>query len=75
MLSHDFWLKSLERAIKTFAQALAAVLGAGAVGVLDVDWPQALSASLLAGLISLLTSVASTRVGDPETPSVVSIDE
>lgn len=48
---------ALERAAKTVAQAALAVLGTGAVGVLDVDWIHVLSVSALAGVMSLLTSV------------------
>lgn len=48
---------ALERAAKTVAQAALAVLGTGAVGVLDVDWVHVLSVSALAGVMSLLTSV------------------
>lgn len=55
--SKDFWMGAGERAMKTFAQALAAVIGAGAVGLMDVDWPQALSVAALAAALSLLTSI------------------
>lgn len=48
---------AIERAAKTVAQAALAVLGTGAVGVLDVDWIHVLSVSALAGVMSLLTSV------------------
>mgnify|MGYP000173821378 CR=1 FL=1 len=65
MTSTAFWRAAAERAVRTFAQALIAVLGVGATSVLDVDWPGALSAAALAALLSLLTSVASSGVGDP----------
>ena len=52
------WLKAAGiRAAKTMAQTAAATIGTAAV-LKDVDWMMALSASLLAGLLSLLTSVA-----------------
>ena len=54
----EFWRGASERAIKTFAQALLGVLATGVVGVLDVDWPGALSAAALATLVSLLTSLS-----------------
>ena len=54
----EFWRGASERAIKTFAQALLGVLTGGATGVLDVDWPGALSAAALATLVSLLTSIS-----------------
>lgn len=53
-----FWLGAAERAIKTMAQSVAAVLGVGALGVLSVDWVQTLSVAAAAGLASLLTSIA-----------------
>ena len=53
------WFKAAGiRAVKTMAQTAVALLGTGAIGVLDVDWIAVLSASALAGIISLLTSIA-----------------
>ncbi|KAB1647460.1 holin [Pseudoclavibacter sp. CFCC 14310] len=57
MLTLAFWKGLGERAIKTFAQALVAVIGTGALGILDVDWLSALSVAGLATLVSVLTSV------------------
>ncbi len=51
------------RAIKTVAQTAVATIGTTAV-MQEVDWLLVGSASLLAGLLSLLTSVA----GLPELP-------
>ena len=45
------------RALKTVAQTAAATIGTSAV-IAEVDWVMVVSASLLAGLLSLLTSVA-----------------
>lgn len=52
------WFKAAGiRAVKTVAQAAIAGIGtAAAMG--QVDWKYVVSASLLAGLISVLTSVA-----------------
>ena len=52
------WIKAAGvRAIKTFAQTAAATIGTAAA--LDmVDWRMVVSAALLAGILSLLTSVA-----------------
>ena len=52
------WWKAAEvRAIKTVAQTAVAMIGTSAV-MGDVDWIMVGSASLLAGILSLLTSVA-----------------
>lgn len=52
------WLKAAGiRAIKTMAQTAIATIGAAAV-VAAVDWKLVVSATALAGLVSLLTSVA-----------------
>ena len=45
------------RAIKTVAQTAIATIGTGAV-LNDVDWVMVVSASAVAGILSLLTSVA-----------------
>lgn len=59
------WIKAAGiRAIKTVAQTAAATIGTGAV-ISEVDWRMVVSASILAGLLSLLTSVA----GLPEVES------
>ena len=52
------WLKAAGvRAVKTMAQTALAVITTGAV-MSDVDWLAVGSASLLAGIASLLTSLA-----------------
>ena len=52
------WFKAAGiRAIKTVAQTAVATIGTSAV-INEVDWIAVVSASLLAGILSLLTSVA-----------------
>ena len=52
------WMRAAGvRAVKTVAQTAIATIGASAV-LSAVDWPMVLSAAALAGLLSLLTSVA-----------------
>ena len=52
------WIKAAGvRAIKTVAQTAVATIGTAAVFA-SVDWKMTVSASLLAGVISLLTSIA-----------------
>jgi Putative lactococcus lactis phage r1t holin len=64
LTSKLFLMDAGERAVKTVAQSMVAILSAGAVGVLDVDWLNLLSISGMAGLLSLLTSVASAGSGN-----------
>ena len=53
------WLKAaLIRAIKTFAQAMVAQIGAGTIGITEFDWLTALSISAMAAVLSILTSIA-----------------
>lgn len=52
------WIKAAAvRAIKTVAQTAVATIGTSAV-IASVDWRMVVSASLLAGLLSVLTSIA-----------------
>jgi hypothetical protein len=52
------WFKAAGmRAIKTVAQTAIATIGSSAI-ISEVNWVVVLSASALAGLLSLLTSVA-----------------
>jgi hypothetical protein len=71
MFTAYFWKSTLERAIKSFAQALLAVLGVGQVSVLDVSWLTALSTAAMAGLLSVLTSIGSSTIGPSRDPSLV----
>ena len=52
-----WWKAALVRAIKTVAQTAVGTIGA-AVVLDDVNWIMVASASALAGILSLLTSVA-----------------
>lgn len=55
------------RAIKTICQTAIALISVGSV-MSDIDWLQVGSASLLAGILSILTSVATglPEVNDKE---------
>lgn len=71
MWSIKFWQKTAERAVKTTAQTLAAALVVGGTDLLSVGWKQALVTAAVAGLASLLTSLASSGVADSSSPSLV----
>ena len=63
--SRAFAVATLERAIKTAAQATLSLLGVGVTGLLDVDWAAVASAAGLAAVLSVLSSVASAGFGEP----------
>lgn len=56
-MNKKWWKAAGIRAIKTVAQTAVATLSAAAV-LSEVNWIEAASAAVLAGLLSLLTSVA-----------------
>ena len=65
------WLNAaLIRAIKTVAQTAVATIGVSSV-MSEVDWPMVASASVLAGILSILTSVA----GLPEVEEADDLDD
>ena len=70
MFDQRFWIAAAERAVKTFAQTLVALIGTGAVGVMDLDWLQMLSVAATATILSVLTSVASANFGANPGPSL-----
>lgn len=59
------------RALRTVAQTAVAVIGTSAL-LSEVNWAAVASASVLAGILSILTSVAT---GLPEAPKEGSADE
>ena len=59
------------RAVKTMAQTAVSLMGVGAV-MSDVNWKYVVSASLLSGIMSVLTSVATDL---PEAPAAQALPE
>ena len=63
-MTKEWWKAAGVRALKTVAQTAVALLGVGTV-LSDIDWIQVVSAAALAGILSMLTSLA----GLPEVDS------
>jgi hypothetical protein len=57
MNNRDFWIAALNRAIRTVAQTALATIST-AVLLSEVNWQAVVSASLLAGILSVLTSIS-----------------
>lgn len=71
MFNFYFWVAAAERALKTLAQTLVALIGANAVSVMELDWPQMLGVAGTAAVVSILTSLASAPFGANNGPSLV----
>lgn len=70
MLTASFWTGAVDRAGKSFAQSLLLLWGADAgLDILHVNIPSALGVAVGAAVLSLLSSIASTPVGDQGTTS------
>lgn len=70
------WIKcAAVRALKTVCQTALAVISTAAV-LSEVDWKYAVSASILAGILSILTSLAGLpEVDNGERFTIESFDE
>lgn len=53
----EFWRAALNRALRTVAQTAIATIGT-AVALSEVNWTAVISASVLAGILSILTSIS-----------------
>ena len=67
----DFFFATIIRAIWTMAQAMLSMITIG-MAITDVNWTQAISISIVAGVYSILKSIV---VGLPEIAPDVKFDE
>ena len=71
MFTKKFWKAAAERAAKTAAEALALLWAGDRFNALDADWRMAAGVALGAAILSLLFSLASSRIGQRDDPSLV----
>lgn len=61
------WIKAaLIRAVRTFAEAMLAYIGTGAIVLKDVSWLAALSAGAMGAIVALLLALAGLPELDKE---------
>lgn len=76
MFTKVFLLDTLERAIKTIAQVfLAVVVEEQFFNAFELDWSQMAGIAFGAGLVSVATSLVSSRFGDHESASLIDIED
>lgn len=73
MFTSAFWLATLERATKTFAQTATALWAGGdaVFNIVDIDIAAVLGVSASAAVVSGLTSLASIPLSAGNSPSLV----
>jgi hypothetical protein len=75
MWTKSFWKQAAERAVKSAAQALIGLWALdGGLNVLDVDARLAAGVAAGAAVLSVLTSIVTSGIGEPGDPSAVEAD-
>ncbi len=69
-MDKQYWIRWAKaagvRALKTVAQTAVALIGTNAIGITEVNWVGVASGAALAGVVSLLTSLAGIPEVDME---------
>ncbi len=72
MFTRTFWRDAAERSVRAFAWALLSMFTvAEAFNAFRADWLDALGVGLGAAVLSLLASLAASRVHDPQSASLL----
>jgi len=76
MMDVKKWIRAAGiRALRTFAQAMLAHIGTGAVVIGDVNWLAALSAGLMGAVLSILMALAGLPEVQKQTTVVPTISD
>lgn len=70
MTSRRFWRATGEHVVRVYSATLAGLLTSDGTGLLETAWVPRLSVAGMAAFIAFLGSLASSRVGDPESPTL-----
>lgn len=69
MFTREFLEATFERLVKTFCQFLAVALTASGTGLIDTDWVGVLSMVGMGTLLSVLTSIGSSKFTSGDGPA------
>jgi hypothetical protein len=69
----EFWKDTTERAVATAAQSAIAVWGVSSTGLLDTDLGGVLLTAAGGAVLSVLKSLAASRLNDPNSASLVDL--
>lgn len=70
-----FWKAAAERAIKTAAQTAILFVGGNVISIFELDWLNLGGLVLGGGLLSILTSLISSNLGDTTGPSLTGAEQ
>lgn len=71
MFTTQFWKATVERCVKTVAQAVLAIVAVDQFDWMSANWSQIAAVAISAGVLSILTSIASDGIGPKGSPSIV----
>ncbi len=73
MYTWRFWREAIERAVKSAAQAPLTVwaVGDGVLDAFTMDWQLGFGVALGGAAFSLLTSIATAKLGASDSPSAI----
>src|SRR4051794_1754140 len=69
LFSRAFLIATLERAIRSFAASLAALLTASGAGILETDWGEKFSVAGMAAVVTVLLAISGGTFGKGDGPS------